>query len=316
MVLRRLLSLFMGLGSNKLIFNSLTSLIINFIMKRGYLIIGLVMSSIRPNSEMPSNTSTSQENLSAGHKLSSEELDRVVFDRFNQQEEVPTSRTETPIADEHSFQMDSAVENPRQAKTTFKIKDLVKESYVWPLIKAGGSMIRQEPAQAMNDLREGLRSIRDDAKVFYNAAQKITKKKGSKTEVSEESQPTDDPSQTSLKTSGSLEYMSHYYKGKLVKGVPEGIGILKYPSSSKYIGEFKDGVPEGFGILTTEKREVIRGEFKNGRANGPGVLKDRDQTLYRGNFVKGRLEGEVEITYPSGTQSVANFRAGQRVFDE
>ena len=66
----------------------------------------------------------------------------------------------------------------------------------------------------------------------------------------------------------------HVYKGDVVNGVPNGVGILTSPNGSKYIGEFKGGKPNGDGTLTFGKGEwegqMYVGEFKDGERNGQG----------------------------------------------
>ena len=49
--------------------------------------------------------------------------------------------------------------------------------------------------------------------------------------------------------------INHVYKGDVVNGVPNGVGILTSPNGSKYIGEFKGGKPNGDGTLTFGKGE-------------------------------------------------------------
>ena len=39
----------------------------------------------------------------------------------------------------------------------------------------------------------------------------------------------------------------HVYKGDVVNGIPNGVGILTSPNGSKYFGEFKGGRPNGQG---------------------------------------------------------------------
>ena len=67
----------------------------------------------------------------------------------------------------------------------------------------------------------------------------------------------------------------HVYKGDVVNGIPNGVGILTSPNGSKYIGEFKGGRPNGQGKDTWSDGTKYVGEFKDGNPWN-GIVDDKD----------------------------------------
>ena len=78
----------------------------------------------------------------------------------------------------------------------------------------------------------------------------------------------------------------HVYKGDVVNGVPNGVGILTSPNGSKYIGEFKDGLPNGQGTDIFPDGSKGIGEFREGR---PWNITHRDKN---GNIIVKFVNGK------------------------
>jgi len=55
------------------------------------------------------------------------------------------------------------------------------------------------------------------------------------------------------------------YEGEIKNGLPNGLGVIIYPSGSKYVGSWKDGKENGQGTLTVYDGIKIVGESKDGR---------------------------------------------------
>ena len=80
--------------------------------------------------------------------------------------------------------------------------------------------------------------------------------------------------------------INHLYKGDVVNGVPNGVGILTSPNGSKYIGEFKDGLPNGQGTDIFADGSKGIGEFREG---SPWNITHRDKN---GNIIVKFVNGK------------------------
>ena len=78
----------------------------------------------------------------------------------------------------------------------------------------------------------------------------------------------------------------HVYKGDVVNGIPNGVGILTSPNGSKYIGEFKGGRPNGQGKDIFPDGSKGIGEFREGR---PWNITHRDKN---GNIIVKFVNGK------------------------
>ena len=61
---------------------------------------------------------------------------------------------------------------------------------------------------------------------------------------------------------GALSSPSRKYVGKIVNGVPNGLGSLTFPSGSRHVGNFWDGKP--WFVTTYDKNGNILGKIVNG----------------------------------------------------
>ena len=62
------------------------------------------------------------------------------------------------------------------------------------------------------------------------------------------------------------------YKGDVLDGRPNGVGVIAFPDGRKYVGENKNGFPNGQGTMTWSNGVVYSGEYKDGKPNGLGTV--------------------------------------------
>ena len=74
------------------------------------------------------------------------------------------------------------------------------------------------------------------------------------------------------------------YKGDVVNGVPNGLGVLIYPGGGKYVGSWKNGKPNGQGTLTFPDGRKYVGEFKDGNSHGQGTVTSKDGEKFVGEW--------------------------------
>jgi hypothetical protein len=133
------------------------------------------------------------------------------------------------------------------------------------------------------------------------------------------------------------------YKGDVVSGKPNGLGILTYPWGTKYIGEWKDG-RFWYGIGEDTKGNIV-GKYVNGvniikepmvvvekkpvvvvETKQTGVLfrrgenrqwrwfrngNNKNDRKYVGDIRNGKPNGQGTYTYPSGDKYVGEFKDGE-----
>ena len=103
----------------------------------------------------------------------------------------------------------------------------------------------------------------------------------------------------------------HVYKGDVVNGVPNGVGILISPNGSKYIGEFKDGRPNGRGKDSLPDGTNHVGEYKDGLRHGQGTYTWSNGNKYVGEYKDDEMNGQGTYSFPNGTKAVGDFREGR-----
>jgi len=89
------------------------------------------------------------------------------------------------------------------------------------------------------------------------------------------------------------------YRGELVDGEPEGLGVMVYVEPWKmYIGEWHKGKPHGKGFMNFSLSQRYVGEWEDGLRHGYGitVFEGRRMAVYydewKGQYVRDRWEGE------------------------
>ena len=61
------------------------------------------------------------------------------------------------------------------------------------------------------------------------------------------------------------------YRGEVEKGIPNGVGILRYTNGEKYVGEFSNGIEHGLGtkfLFPWKKKGSSIGRFVGERFEG------------------------------------------------
>ena len=88
------------------------------------------------------------------------------------------------------------------------------------------------------------------------------------------------------------------YTGAIDYGLPNGKGIITFPSGEKYRGELRDGKPDGQGSLTWTDGQQYSVEWKEGLPNGIGTVTFSDGIKNKGNWKEGIISGQGVFTYP------------------
>ncbi|OMJ83676.1 hypothetical protein SteCoe_15346 [Stentor coeruleus] len=101
--------------------------------------------------------------------------------------------------------------------------------------------------------------------------------------------------------------MKDFYKGVIINGKKEGIGIL-VDRTKKYIGEFKNDKRHGKGLNIKENGEIYDGEWLNDKYNGKGNCTYSDGHLYEGQFLDNLMDGYGVLTYPKSDIYEGNFK--------
>jgi hypothetical protein len=125
------------------------------------------------------------------------------------------------------------------------------------------------------------------------------------------------------------------YKGDVVSGKPNGLGILTYPWGTKYVGEWKDGrfwngigddtkgnivgkylngvniIKEPMVVVETKQTSGLfrRGESRQWRWFRNG--NNKNDRIYVGDIRNSKPNGQGTYTYPSGDKYVGEFKDGE-----
>lgn len=95
-------------------------------------------------------------------------------------------------------------------------------------------------------------------------------------------------------------------QGRLLDGLPDGEGIVRWPDGSWYQGEFQGGLRHGRGLHVSAEdgRRSYGGRWKRGKRDGPGQTAcDSDGALdYTGDWADGRPHGRGTGKWPDGTR--------------
>lgn len=78
---------------------------------------------------------------------------------------------------------------------------------------------------------------------------------------------------------GIIKDQQFTYTGFLLKGVPEGTGMMVFQNGDTYTGDFKSGKFNDQGTLTSKKDKwTYKGSFKNGSPDGNGEMTSSGKT--------------------------------------
>lgn len=92
------------------------------------------------------------------------------------------------------------------------------------------------------------------------------------------------------------------FKGQILKGSINGMGVVQYSDGSFYFGDFKDDKITGYGMYVSftgknlpESVCVYLGDWSNGKKHGTGYCYDKDGNLaYMADFKNGKLTEKIE----------------------
>ena len=82
------------------------------------------------------------------------------------------------------------------------------------------------------------------------------------------------------------------YNGSIKDGIPDGVGIMKYPNGLTYIGEFVEGKRNGLGKLSSSNGFSYEGMWLNDEMYGSGKVVYKDHKIeYDGTTQNGLPNG-------------------------
>lgn len=104
--------------------------------------------------------------------------------------------------------------------------------------------------------------------------------------------------------------MRDFYKGVIINGKKEGIGIL-VDSTKKYIGEFKKDQRHGKGFNITKNGDIYDGDWLHDKRNGKGRCTYSNGFYYEGEFSDNKISGFGILTYPGSDRCEGCFKNGK-----
>jgi hypothetical protein len=87
------------------------------------------------------------------------------------------------------------------------------------------------------------------------------------------------------------------YRGKFANGVPNKLGTLMYPDSSRYEGQIMNWKPDGKGRIIKPNNDIYEGNFENGQFQGQGKIHYANGDSYSGEWLQGTREGQGTMFY-------------------
>lgn len=103
-----------------------------------------------------------------------------------------------------------------------------------------------------------------------------------------------------------------YYFGGVENDQRHGVGTLIHADKSAYIGDFKNGLASGVGAYEGADGSVTVGQFDESWPNGAVSYIAPNKDVYQGMFTDGKLNGKVLVTKTDGTQSIENWKNGEK----
>ena len=102
------------------------------------------------------------------------------------------------------------------------------------------------------------------------------------------------------------------YEGDVENGVPNGLGLVIFPSGHKYVGSWKNGKHHGQGTFTNPDGNKYVGGYKDGKMNGQGTYTSPKGYKYIGEYKDGLTNGQGTETYTDGSKYVGEFKDGKK----
>jgi len=92
------------------------------------------------------------------------------------------------------------------------------------------------------------------------------------------------------------------YDGQLIKGVPNGRGLLLKANGDQYNGIFVDGKFEGRGVFHWINGSVYKGKWVQNKRQGFGSMQYANGNHYEGEWLVDKRHGKGQLTFRSGTR--------------
>jgi hypothetical protein len=102
------------------------------------------------------------------------------------------------------------------------------------------------------------------------------------------------------------------YSGLLIRGMPDGQGLMHYEDGRTYTGEWKRGRWHGKGKTVFINGDIYTGDYEMDKRSGVGTYKWSDGRVYDGEFRDDQREGIGVYSWPDGSVYKGSFRAGLR----
>jgi hypothetical protein len=102
------------------------------------------------------------------------------------------------------------------------------------------------------------------------------------------------------------------YSGFLIRGKPDGQGIMHYDDGRVYTGEWKRGRWHGNGKAVFTNGDIYTGEYEKDKRSGAGTYEWSDGRLYDGEFRDDQRQGMGIYSWPDGSVYKGSFHAGLR----
>ena len=99
------------------------------------------------------------------------------------------------------------------------------------------------------------------------------------------------------------------YDGQLVKGVPNGRGLLLKANGDQYNGIFVDGKFEGRGVFHWIDGGEYKGKWVQNKRQGFGSMQYANGNHYEGEWLAGKRHGRGQLTFRSGTRYEGQWKS-------
>lgn len=103
------------------------------------------------------------------------------------------------------------------------------------------------------------------------------------------------------------------YYGDFENDEQNGIGVLTDAEGNAYFGQFEQGAGKGAGVYEAADGSSFLGQFADSEPNGAGTFVAPNGDIYQGQFKAGKADGMVLVTKADGSQSVEEWKDGEKV---
>jgi hypothetical protein len=103
------------------------------------------------------------------------------------------------------------------------------------------------------------------------------------------------------------------YYGDFENGLQHGVGLLTDTEGNAYFGQFEKGAGKGAGVFEAADGSSFQGQFANSLPDGAGTYVAPNGEIYQGQFKAAKADGMVLVTKADGSQSVEEWKDGEKV---